>query len=108
MNLLDLSGNLQVYLAIGACLFGIGIYGVLHRRNIIGMLISAELLLAGASLNLLAFEHFLGPARASGQVFTLFIMGIAAAEASLALSIVVAVYRNYRSIDTKDSSEMKG
>lgn len=108
MNILGFSDNLQVYLAVGACLFGIGIYGVLRRRNIIGMLISAELLLAGASLNLLAFERFLGPAKASGQVFVLFIMGIAAAEASLALGIVVAVYRNYRSIDTNDSSEMKG
>ncbi len=108
MSILTLSDSLQVYLASAACLFGIGIYGVLRRRTIIGMLIAAELLLAGASLNLLAFERFLGPARGSGQVFTLFIMGIAAAEASLALSIVVAVYRNYRSIDTRDSSEMKG
>ena len=108
MNILTLSDNLFVYLAVGAVLFAVGIYGMLHRRNIIGMLISGELLLAAASLNFMAFERFLSPTVAVGDVFALFIMGIAAAEAAIVLSIVVAVYRNYKSIDTRDTSELKG
>ena len=108
MNILVLSSNLQTYLVIAALLFGIGIYGLVQRQTFIGMLISAELILSGASLNFMAFNHFLAPDPTVGQVFTLFIMAIAAAEAAIALSIIIAVYRNYKSIDTEDVVDLQG
>ncbi len=91
MNILDLSNRLEIYLAIAALLFGMGIYGLLHRRTLIGMLISSEHILAAASLNFMSFSRFLAPDPTTGQIFTLFIMGIAAAEAAIALSIIIAV-----------------
>ncbi len=108
MYILVLSNNLQTYLVIAALLFGIGIYGMVQRQTFIGMLISAELILSGASLNFMAFNRFLAPDPTVGQVFTLFIMAIAAAEAAIALSIIIAVYRNYKSIDTEDVVDLQG
>lgn len=108
MNILLLSNSLNTYLFIGALLFGIGFYGLLQRRSLIGMLISAELILSGASVNFMAFNRFLAPDPTVGQIFTLFIMGIAAAEAAIALSIIIAVYRNFKSIDTEDLVDLKG
>ncbi|HCC53752.1 MAG TPA: NADH-quinone oxidoreductase subunit NuoK [Desulfobulbaceae bacterium] len=108
MDILLLSNSLHTYLVIAALLFGIGIYGLVQRQNFIGMLISAELILSGASLNFMAFNHFLAPDPTVGQIFTLFIMAIAAAEVAIALSIIIAVYRNYKSIDTEDVTDLQG
>ena len=108
MEILVLSNSLHTYLVIGALLFGIGFYGLVQRQTFIGMLISAELILSGASLNFMAFNRFLAPDPTVGQVFTLFIMAIAAAEAAIALSIIIAVYRNYKSIDTEDVMDLQG
>lgn len=106
--MLTLSSQLNTYLVIGAILFGFGIFGLVRRPSLIGMLIAAELVLSGASINFMAFNHFLAPDPTVGQIFTLFIMAIAAAEAAIAMSIVVAVYRNYKSIETDDLTELKG
>ena len=108
MNCLMLHNNLHTYLIIGAFLFGTGLYGLFQRRTLIGMLIAAELILAAASINFMAFNRFLAPDPTVGQIFTLFIMGIAAAEAAIALSIVLAVYRNYKTIATEDVTELHG
>ena len=108
MNFIHWSEQLNVYLMIGALLFAIGIFGFLKHRTLVGMLISGELILAGASLNFMAFGHFRAADPITGQAFTLFIIGIAAAEAAIALSIMIAVYRNYRSIETRDLKEMEG
>ncbi len=108
MALLNLYNCLNTYLVIGAMLFGFGVYGLVSRRTLIGMLIASELLLSGASMNFMAFNRFLAPDPAIGQIFTLFIMAIAAAEAAIAVSIVMAVYRNYKSIDTEDIVDMHG
>ncbi len=108
MALLNLYNCLNTYLVLGAMLFGFGIYGLVARRTIIGMLIASELVLSGASMNFMAFNRFLAPDPAVGQIFTLFIMAIAAAEAAIAISIVIAVYRNYKSIDTEDIVDMHG
>lgn len=108
MNLLNLYNCLGTYLVLGAMLFGFGIYGLVSRRTLIGMLIAAEFVLVAASINFMAFNRFTAPDPAIGQVFTLFIMGIAAAEAAIAVSIVIAVYRNYKSIDTEDIVDLKG
>jgi NADH-quinone oxidoreductase subunit K len=108
MNILLISNCLTTYLVIGALLFGIGVYGMVQRQTFIGMLISAELVLSGASVNFMAFNHFLAPDPVVGQVFTLFIMAIAAAEAAIALSIIIAVYRNYKSIETDETVDLNG
>ena len=100
--------QLQSYLFLALVLFAIGLYGVLARRNLIAVLISVELILNAASINFMAFNRFLAPHPAVGQIITLFIMGIAAAEAAIALSIVLAVYRNYKSIDTEDVTDLHG
>ncbi len=108
MYLLNLYNCLTTYLVLGALLFAFGIYGLVSRRTIIGMLISSELVLAAASMNFMAFNRFTAPDPAIGQIFTLFIMAIAAAEAAIAVSIVIAVYRNYKSIDTEDIVDLQG
>ncbi len=108
MDILQLSSNLNSYLVIGAFLFGTGFYGLINRRSLIGMLISAELIMSGASINFMAFNYFLAPDPVMGQIFALFIMGIAAAEAAIALSIIIAVYRNYKSIAVEDINDLKG
>ena len=108
MEILSLYNNLNTYLVVAALLFAMGVYGLVTRRTLIGMLIAAELILAGASINFMAFNRFTAPDPLVGQVFTLFIMAIAAAEAAIGLSIVVAIYRNYKSIDAEDLVELKG
>jgi NADH-quinone oxidoreductase subunit K len=108
MTLLNLYNCLGTYLVIGALLFGFGIYGLVARKTVIGMLIASELVLSGSSVNLMAFNRFLAPDPTVGQIFTLFIMAIAAAEAAIAVSIIMAVYRNYKSIDTKDLVDLHG
>ncbi len=106
--MLELSNDLNTYLLIAAFLFASGFYGMLQRRSLIGMLIASELILSGASLNFMAFNRFLAPDPTVGQIFTLFIMGIAAAEAAIALSISIAVYRNYKSIVAEDLRDLTG
>jgi NADH-quinone oxidoreductase subunit K len=98
----------DLYFTVAALLLAIGIFGLLRRRTLIGMLISGELIFSGASLNFMAFNRFKAPDPAVGQIFVLFIMGLAAAEIAIALSIIIAVYRNYRSIKTRELSELNG
>ncbi len=111
MNPMDpvaLYDRLEIYLAAAAFLFAIGILGLLRRRTLIGMLISGELIFAAASLNFMAFNRFVVQDRTVGQIFVLFIMGLAAAEVAIALSIILAVYRNYRSVKTAAITELNG
>lgn len=107
MNTL-LYNQLHIYLLAAAFLLAIGIFGLIHRRTLIGMLISGELIFSAASLNLMAFNRFTVHDPTVGQIFVLFIMGLAAAEVAIALSIIVAVYRNYRSVKTSELSELNG
>jgi len=100
--------RLEIYLAAAAFLLATGVFGLLRRRTLICMLISGELIFSAASLNVMAFNRFTAPDPVVGQVFVLFIMGLAAAEVAIALSIILAVYRNYRSVNTKDLSELNG
>jgi NADH:ubiquinone oxidoreductase subunit K len=108
MHFLGLYNELNTYLVIGAMLFGMGLYGIVTRRTLIGMLIHDELNLAGASVNFMAFNRFTAPDPVVGQVFTLFIMAIAAAEAAIGLSIIIAVYEHFKSIDAEDTAKLKG
>ena len=98
----------DIYFTTAALLLAIGVFGLLRRRTLIGMLISGELIFAAASLNLMAFNRFTAPDPTVGQIFVLFIMALAAAEVAIALSIIIAVYRNYRSVKTRELSEMNG
>ena len=100
--------SLYTYLFLAALLFSLGILGVFQRRSLIGMLIAIELMLSGASINFMAFNRFLAPDPIIGQIYTLFIMGIAAAEAAIALSIIVALFRRLRSINIERAQELRG
>jgi len=103
-----LFNRLEVYLFAAAFLLAVGVYGLIRRRTLIGMLISGELIFSAASLNLMAFNRFTAPDPTVGQIFVLFIIGLAAAEVAIALSIIIAVYRNYRSVRTSEVSELRG
>ncbi len=100
--------QLETYLYLALVLFAIGLYGVLSRRNLIAVLISVELMLNAASINFMAFNRFLAPHPAVGQVITLFIMAVAAAEAAIALSIIMAVYRRLKSINAEEVTDLRG
>ena len=108
MNLVQLPHQPGVYLVVAAFLLAIGVFGLIRRRTLIGMLIAGELIFAAASLNLMAVNRFFAPDPSVGQIFVLFIMGLAAAEVAIVLSIIIAVYRNYRSIQPQDLTELKG
>jgi NADH-quinone oxidoreductase subunit K len=96
----------DAYLLVAAFLLATGVFGLIRRRTIIGMLISGELIFAAASLNFMALGRFATPDPAAGQIFVLFIMGLAAAEVAIALSVVIAVYRNYRSVVARDLADL--
>jgi len=100
--------QLQTYLYLAIVLFSIGLYGVLARRNLIAVLISVELILNAASINFMAFNRFLAPTPAVGQIITLFIMAVAAAEAAIALSIIIAVYRKLKTVNIEQATELRG
>lgn len=108
MNPVTLPHQPGVYFVVAAFLLAAGIYGLIRRRTLIGMLISGELIFAAASLNFMAMNRFFAPDPTVGQIFVLFIMGLAAAEVAIALSIIVAVYRNYRSIHSEELSDLNG
>jgi NADH:ubiquinone oxidoreductase subunit K len=95
------------YLALAAILFAIGIFGVLTRRNAIGILMSLELMFNAANINLVAFNKYAGPDNLAGQIFALFIIVIAAAEAVVGLAIVLLLYRNWRGVQIDRINIMK-
>ncbi len=99
--------GIEHYLTVAAMLFVIGIFGIfLNRKNIIVILMSIELMLLAVNINMVAFSSFLGDL--AGQIFTLFILTVAAAEAAIGLAILVVFYRNRGSIDVQDVNVMKG
>ncbi len=99
--------GLEHYLTVAATLFVIGIFGLfLNRKNVIILLMSIELILLAVNINLVAFSSFLGDM--VGQVFTLFVLTVAAAEAAIGLAILVVFFRNRGTIDVEDVNVMKG
>jgi NADH-quinone oxidoreductase subunit K len=86
------------FLILGAILFAIGIYGALTRRTAVGILMSIELILNAANINLVTFNRFLGGPDGAGQIFALFVIAIAAASAVVGLVLVIAIYRNSKTI----------
>ena len=102
-----LYNHLYAYLFLALFLLFCGIAGVIYRRTLIGMLVSMELIMNGAGLNLVALNRFVAPENAYGLAFTLIIMGIAAAETAVALSMIILIFRKYRHIDGDRLQEMK-
>ena len=99
--------GLAHYLTVAATLFTIGMFGILiNRKNVIVILMSIELMLLAVNINCVAFSHFLQDL--SGQVFALFVLTVAAAEAAIGLAIVVVYFRNRGSIAVEDVNMMKG
>ena len=95
------------FLILGALLFSIGVVGVfMNRKNLIILLMAIELMLLAVNTNFIAFSHHLGDL--SGQVFVFFILTVAAAEAAIGLAILVALFRNLRSINVADLDSLKG
>ena len=94
-------------LFISTALFFIGVFGFLTRRNLITMLMSIELILNSVNLNFIAFNKYVWPDKMDGLFFTLFIIAIAAAEAAVAIAIIINLYRNNQSIDVNNAEELK-
>ena len=99
--------GLSHLLVVSTALFFIGIYGFLTRRNLVTMLMSIELILNSVNLNFVAFNKYLWPGKLDGVFFTLFIIAIAAAEAAVAIAIIINLYRSHKSIDVAQAEEMK-
>ena len=95
------------YLTLGAILFALSVIGIfLNRKNLIVLLMAIELMLLAVNMNFIAFAHFLNDI--SGQVFVFFILTVAAAESAIGLAILVALFRNLRSINVDDLGSLKG
>jgi NADH:ubiquinone oxidoreductase subunit K len=102
-----LEPGLYHILFISTALFFIGVYGFFTRKNLITMLMSIELILNSVNLNFIAFNKYLWPQQMDGLFFTLFIIAIAAAEAAVAIAIIINLYRSHKSIDVDNAEELK-
>jgi len=100
--------GLTHYLILGAILFCIGILGLIISRNIIRVLMSIEILLCAVNINFVAFANYNDINNLQGQIFAIFIMAVAAAEAALGLAILLSLYRNKPTVDTEEMKELKG
>ena len=100
--------SLQSYLIIAAILFSIGIYGVITRKNAIAILMGIELILNSANINFIAFNRFGGMHNLEGHVFSIFVIVLAAAEAAIALAIVINLFKSIGSVDVDDANLLKG
>ena len=95
------------FLILGAALFSLGIYGVLTRRNAVLVLLSVELMLAAVNINFVAFDILVADEISGGQIFSLFIIAVAAAEVGIGLAIVLLIFRNRRSANVDELDLMK-
>ncbi len=98
---------LQHILIVSTALFFIGMYGFFTRRNMITMLMAIELILNSVNINFVAFNKYLYPDKLDGIFFTIFIITVAAAEAAVAIAIIINLYRSHKSIDVEDADELK-
>ena len=94
-------------LFVSTALFFIGMYGLFTRRNMITMLMSVELILNSVNINFVAFNKYLFPEILDGVFFSIFIVTIAAAEAAVAIAIIINLYRSHKSIDVENAEELK-
>jgi len=102
-----MSVGLEHYLALSAVLFAIGLYGVLAKRNMIAILLCIEIMLNAVNIAMVAFSRYIAPVELTGQVFVIFIMAVAAAEAAVGLAIIIALYRQRGTVDSTEINLMK-
>ena len=100
--------GLTHYLFLGAVLFAGGLFTMMTKRNAIGILVGVELVLNSSGVNLVAFDRYLGPGRIDGQITTLFLIVLAAAEAALAVGICINVYKNLSTVDVDRAARLQG
>ena len=99
--------TMLMYLISSLIMFGCGVYGFITRKNMIAILISLELMLNSVDINFTVFNRFLFPGQMEGMFFTLFAIGIAAAETALAIAIVINVFRAVKKVDIRELTKMK-
>ena len=99
--------SIYYILTMSTIMFFIGSYGFLTRKNLITMLMSIELILNAVNINFVAFNKYLYPENMQGHFFSMFIIGIAAAEAAVAIAIIINIYRNIQNIDVENIEQMK-
>ena len=104
----SISVPLEAYLSVGALLFCIGVWGLINSRNAVRVLMSIELMLNAVNINLMAFSSYLDGQEIRGQVYAIFVITVAAAEAAVGLAILVTFFRNRGDIAVDDASMMKG
>jgi len=100
--------GLTHYLIVAAVLFCSGLFTMMTKRNAIGILIGVELVLNSAGVNLVAFDRYLGPGKLDGQITTLFVIVLAAAEAAIAVGICINLYKNMATVDVDKASRLRG
>jgi len=99
--------GLEHYLILSVILFSIGLYGALAKRNAVVILMSIEIMLNAVNIAMVAFSRYIVPLLLTGQVFVIFIILVAAAEAAVGLAIIIAIYRNRKTIDVTKMNLMK-
>ncbi len=99
--------SLEHYLILSAILFSIGLYGALTKRNAVVILMSNEIMLTAVNIAMVAFSRYIVPLLLTGQVFVIFIMVVAAAEAAVGIAIIIAIYRSHETIDPTQINLMK-
>jgi NADH-quinone oxidoreductase subunit K len=99
---------LPAVLLVAGALFCIGLFGALSRRNLVGILLGVELMLNAVNINLVAFWRYLEPSRWAGQVFALFVITVAAAEAAVGLAMIIAIYRTRLTVNADEVDTLKG
>lgn len=102
-----MSIGLTHYLVLAAAMFSIGLYGALARRNAVVILMCIEVMLNAVNVTMVAFSRYIAPTELTGQMFAIFIMTVAAAEAAVGLAIIISVYRRRETVDTQQIDLMK-
>jgi NAD(P)H-quinone oxidoreductase subunit 4L len=102
-----MSVGLEHYLVLSAILFSIGLYGALVKRNTIAILLCIEIMLNAVNIAMVAFSRYVAPQMLTGQVFVIFIMAVAAAEAAVGVAIIMAIYRRKGTVDPTEIDSMK-
>jgi NADH-quinone oxidoreductase subunit K len=100
--------TLQQFLLLSAALFATGVFGILTRRNAVGVLIGVELMLNAANINFMAFWRYVGPSTMEGQAFIVIVITAAAAEAAIGLALILALYRQFRTVDVDEIHDLRG
>jgi len=100
--------SIYPYLMISSILFSLGVYAIITRKNAVAILMGIELILNSANLNFIAFNHFNGNLKLDGHVFAIFIIVLAAAEAAVALAIIINLFKNIGSVNVDQANTLQG